>query len=83
MSKMDPVGLLLGPEIDSWTATRPFRDIVSERRMHFGDHILCQLHGRHPEDLLLNAPNGQMSCVCYWESWVWGAGGGSSLLAFL
>lgn len=83
MSKMDPAGLLLGPEIDSRTATRPFRDIVSERRMHFGDHILCQLRGRHPEDLLLNAPNGQMSCVCYWEGWVWGAGGGSSLLAFL
>lgn len=51
MSKMDPAGLLPGPEIDSRTATRPLRDIVSERRMHFGDHILCQLRGRHPEDL--------------------------------
>lgn len=39
MSKMDPAGLLPGPEIDSWTATRPLRDIVSEWRMHFGDHI--------------------------------------------
>lgn len=51
MSKMDPAGLLPGPEIDSRTATRPLRDMVSERRMHFGDHILWQLRGRHPEDL--------------------------------
>lgn len=51
MSKMDPAGLLPGPEIDSRTSTRPLRDMVSERRMHFGDHILCQLRGRHPEDL--------------------------------
>lgn len=35
MSKMDPAGLLPGPEIDSRTATRPLRDMVSERRMHF------------------------------------------------
>lgn len=82
MSKMDPAGLLPGPEIDSRTATRPLRDIVSEWRMHFGDHILCQLRGRHLEDLLLNAPNGQMSCVCYWEGWVWGAGVGRLCLPF-
>lgn len=55
MSKMDPAGLLPGPEIDSRTVT---------------------FYASYAEDI-------RKTCVCYWEGWVWGAGGGSSLLAFL
>lgn len=126
MSKMDPAGLLPGPEIDSWTATRPLHDIVWAAYALWRSHFMPVAHWlpkiaitwkqtRPPpnnmaEDFHRWSTNlrycmewGRSRCswpitlaqtchsmrlmaeslVCHWEGWVWGAGGGSSLLAFL
>lgn len=69
-----------------WTLRVSYRDQKSTAGLpHVPSVTLClsgvctleiTFYGSYAEDI-------RKTCVCYWEGWVWGAGGGSSLLAFL